>query len=97
MSGVPHWIMPVAAAIDKINKAKDNLSKDFFYGIEVLRKSLLANNSFDIDNLSEGDKRAARRVISKLSNEDERLPEYLFDGLREKDGEWFKKIVNLSL
>lgn len=93
MSGVPHWILPASKAVDKINKTKKNLDNDFFYGIEILRRCLLANNSFDIDRLSEKEKRAARRVISKISNEEDTIPEYLFNGLREKDSEWFKKNV----
>ena len=91
MSKLPHWIQPVSVAIEKINKVKQNIESDFDYGVNILRRALLQNDSFEIGNLSDVEQRAARRYISKFSNEDMEIPNYLFEGLRNQSNDWLAR------
>ena len=91
MSITPHWIKPVSVAVDKINKTKANIAGDFDYGVNILRRALLANNSFEVGNLTEKEQRAARRHISRFSDEKDEPPEYLFEGLRNQSNDWLAK------
>jgi hypothetical protein len=91
MNNTPKWIQPVSVAVEKINKTKANLEADFDYGVNILRKALLQNNSFEVGNLPEKEQRAARRYISKFADERDELPEYLFEGLRNQTNDWLAK------
>ena len=91
MSTTPKWIQPVSVAVEKLNKTKANLEADFDYGVNILRKTLLMNNSFEVGNLTTKEQNAARRYISKFSNEAHELPDYLFEGLRNQSNDWLAK------
>ena len=91
MSTTPKWIQPVSVAVEKLNKTKANLEADFDYGVDILRRSLLANNCFEVGKLTEKEQSAARRHISKFSNEAHELPDYLFEGLRNHSNDWLAR------
>ena len=83
-----NWVMPLSVAIEKIQLVKYNLGKDRSHCLNILRGALLANNSFDVDNLSDENKRAVSRIISSIGNEREDLPEFIFEGLRNHNNDW---------
>ena len=67
---------------------ESKLSRDRGNCLNILRRALLANNSFDVDKLSDSDRRAVSRIVSFIGNEQDELPEYIFEGLRGHDNEW---------
>jgi len=91
MRGTPHWIQPVSVAIEKRNASAKNIESDFDYGVNILRKALLQNDSFEIGNLTDSEQKAARRYITKFSDEGDSIPQYLFDGLRNHSNDWLAR------